>query len=279
MHTDPSRKAFPLSENAQTVTLNGVAYQFITTEDGSPSIRMWGTSSDGTMPPEAMHHCAGALSESLYIYGSLLEGLRAHGWWPPRILSIGLGCGYNEWIALAMMLHLQHSRNGHTAESADPCLYLESFEADSHLRETFQTWLIDKNILHEQITDPFSILFNDVLTRIAAHFELEAEQLKNWGRELYEGHQWIVRDRLDSKTHFERKFNAIFFDAFSTKANPKLWSDEFFDGFFLAAADVNCGFSTYAATGRLNRALKRAGFTLVPCQGFSGKRESTRAFR
>ncbi len=263
MQAHPSRKTFPLSDNAPTYTFEGTSYQFITTEDGSPSIRMWRSSIGAEMPAEAMHHCAGALSESVYIYGTLVDEVISRGW-PARILSVGLGCAYNEWIALARLLHTDCS-----AES----IYLESFEADPRLNGSFKLWLF------EEFSDPFSHLYTEVVNKVSNHFGLDAQNLKTFGRNAFEKEQWRIRDRLEKGLAFHTKFTAIFFDAFSTKATPELWSEPFLDWFLAQAADTNCGLSTYAATGRLNRALKHAGFVLVPYRGFSGKRQSTRAFR
>ncbi len=257
-----SAKELPLSSGAPTITQDGYSFQFIVTRDGSPSIRMWNVSdcAQEMKSPEAMHHCDGALSESLYIYGSLLEEpfLRDR---ELKILSVGLGCGYNEWIALAK---IKNTRSN---------VYVESFESNSFLRKNFTNWLI-KN-------DDSSVagLFSDVVARVAEHFKMREQELKDLGRELYNNNRWQIRERLDSTAQFQQKFNVIFFDAFSTKATPELWNDEFLDWLLASAADDPCGFATYAATGRLNRALNRAHFKLVPFRGFSGKRESTRAYR
>ncbi len=71
----------------------------------------------------------------------------------------------------------------------------------------------------------------------------------------------------------------FFFDAFSSKATPGLWNEEFLNQFLLRAPGKPCVFATYASTATLKKALKTAGFELKDQLGFGGKRESTRAYR
>ena len=257
-------KALPLSDGAPVFTNEGIAYQFIKTRDGSPSLRMWSADNHDRIgaqemrSAEAMHHCDGALSESLYIYGSLIEEVFFSSL---KILSVGLGCGYNEWIALAIM------------KSSNAEIKIESFESNPFLRKNFIEWLLRDN------DSMLAKLFEETLNCVARHFEICASDLKTQGRELLNKDLWRINERLDSTVHFRQKFNVIFFDAFSAKCTPDLWKDDFLDWFLATAADQPCAFSTYAATGCLNRALKRNDFALVPYSGFSGKRQSTRAFR
>jgi len=80
----------------------------------------------------------------------------------------------------------------------------------------------------------------------------------------------------DFKT--DKKFDVIYYDAFSVQHQPEMWSDE-----IIAHA---CGFLrpggtfvTYAITGKLKRAVKANNFTIEKLPGAPGKREMLRAFK
>lgn len=243
-------------------------YEFFTTADGSPSICL----SSDKYRPEAMHHREGALAESLFIYGEALNEALDLGC-PPRVLSVGLGCGYNEMIATAHVINSRWSEE----------FYLESYEGDENLRNGFLQWLQS-----DSPRDPLSLTnlqtqihhtFDQVLALVAAVFKMSPAFLKTQLLALKERRQLVIHDWLTSRTLFPKKFGMIFFDAFSSKSTPELWNEIFLIEFLHKAAAENCGLATYAATGTLNRALKKSGFTLRDQRGFSGKRESTRAFR
>jgi len=261
-------QSLPLSENAPTFVQDGVSYQFVKTEDQSPSLRLW----SDEQPPEIMHHSGGALAESIYIYGSLLSETLTRGWLPPKIASVGLGCGYNEWIAIATCLRA--GVNG---------VYLESFESNPILRQTFLAWVLeewpDDEMPNDPLTEHLVALFSEVLNVVAKQFEIGPTQLQICGRKMLTDRTWVMRERLEPTTQYFKPYTVIFFDAFSTKSTPELWSEEFLADFLSRASAEKCALSTYAATGRLNRALKNAGFELVDYSGFAGKRQSTRAFR
>lgn len=248
----------------------GTEYRFIATNDNTPSLIIGALH----QPTEAMHNSAGALSESLFIYGELLQETLRRGW-KPQILSIGLGCGYNEWITLAM-----------TEKILPNDFYLESFEANPLLRESFIEWL-SRNpsesavSMESELTVKSEILFlfKTVLHLVAAHFQQSPLALFEKGRKLFTDKQWIFREQLSADTIFNKKFNTVYFDAFSGKTTPELWNEAFLDTFLEAATDTHCGLASYAATGQLRRSLKKAGFNAESRPGFAGKRESTYAFR
>ncbi|MCB0351311.1 MAG: hypothetical protein KDD38_09025 [Bdellovibrionales bacterium] len=244
---------------------NQTQYDFFDTADGSPSICL----SSDMFRPEAMHHRQGALTESLFVYhGVLKEALEREC--PPQILSVGLGCGYNEMITVA------HFLNTETGLPVD--FYLESFEGDLQLRQVFNNWLIDQapdSPLEKSLSDTFE----RVSLLVAEHFFVEHELLKATLRDLIEAKKINIREWLTTETDFSYRFGVIYFDAFSGKSTPELWTEDFLFNFLARASAPQSGLATYAATGALNRALKRSGFILKEQPGFSGKRQSTRAFR
>lgn len=71
-------------------------------------------------------------------------------------------------------------------------------------------------------------------------------------------------------------FDLIYFDAFSVRHQPEMWSNEMIahSCSFLKVGGV---FVTYAITGNLKRALKACGMTLEKLPGAPGKREMLRA--
>lgn len=72
------------------------------------------------------------------------------------------------------------------------------------------------------------------------------------------------------------KFDLIYFDAFSVRHQPELWSDEIINKTcsFLKPLGI---FVTYAITGKLKRAVKAANCTIEKLPGAPGKREMLRA--
>ncbi|WP_412465674.1 tRNA (5-methylaminomethyl-2-thiouridine)(34)-methyltransferase MnmD [Pedobacter sp. KLB.chiD] len=78
--------------------------------------------------------------------------------------------------------------------------------------------------------------------------------------------------------HSDKKFDLIYYDAFSVQHQPEMWSDE-----IIAHA---CSFLkpggtlvTYAITGKLKRAVKACGFEIEKLPGAPGKREMLRAVK
>jgi len=74
----------------------------------------------------------------------------------------------------------------------------------------------------------------------------------------------------------EKRFDVIYYDAFSVQHQPEMWSDEIIAH---ACSFLKPGgtFVTYAITGKLKRALKACGFTIEKLLGAPGKREMLRA--
>ena len=251
------------------ITESQTSYDFFITADGSPSICL----SSSIYRPEAMHHRQGALSESLFVYhGVLSEALTRQA--PPQILSVGLGCGYNEMIAVA------HFLNAEQTQPFPQDFYLESFEGETEIRTAFLNWLNNKaeanpDELQKELRQTFSL----VADKVSAHFQLKTDSLRQKMLQLVNEKKFVLRDWLRDDTSFTHTFGVIFFDAFSRQSTPDIWSDAFLIRFLNKVAADRCGIATYAATGSLNRALRATQFERTEMPGFSGKRQSTRAFR
>jgi tRNA U34 5-methylaminomethyl-2-thiouridine-forming methyltransferase MnmC len=74
----------------------------------------------------------------------------------------------------------------------------------------------------------------------------------------------------------EESFDLIFFDAFSPKSQPELWTLSIFKQVYNL---MNLGgvLVTYCAKGQVKRDLKSAGFIVESLEGPPGKREMLRA--
>jgi tRNA U34 5-methylaminomethyl-2-thiouridine-forming methyltransferase MnmC len=234
------------------------AFQIFITRDGSPTL-VW-PGQNGAV--EKMHHSDGALSESLYIYHQALNEVLGRGW-PVRVLSLGLGLGYNELITLAQ---------AHKSGRED--LYIWSFEASSLLRDGFQAWLQDTAL------DPdLARAFTQAAAGVAATFDLSLATLKDIARNAFASGRLELRGKFPDDTSDIGACTCVYYDAFSKKLSPDLWIEEDIARHLESMTAAGCVLATYASTGALNRALKRLGFRLCDKKGFSGKRESTLAIR
>ncbi|WP_316830163.1 tRNA (5-methylaminomethyl-2-thiouridine)(34)-methyltransferase MnmD [Pedobacter aquatilis] len=76
----------------------------------------------------------------------------------------------------------------------------------------------------------------------------------------------------------DKKFDVIYYDAFSVQHQPEMWSDEIIAH---ACSFLKSGgtFVTYAITGKLKRAVKACGFSIQKLPGAPGKREMLRAVK
>lgn len=74
----------------------------------------------------------------------------------------------------------------------------------------------------------------------------------------------------------DKTFDLIYYDAFSPKEQPELWTETVFKKLY---ALLNPGgvLITYCAQGQMKRHLKSAGFTVKTLPGYGKKREMTRA--
>lgn len=238
-------------------------FQFVTTEDGSPSLRF--QDSAGEVFSESMHSLRGAFSETDYIYGTALRKTLEERL-PPSVLSLGLGLGYNEVLTAAIF----------TAGGAVADAHIESFEIDVELREYFAAWISDQR---ELVPNQFTEVYDEILKRSAQTAGIAPEKvletLKSW---LHRG-QLALRGPLHADTAIETSFSCFLFDAFSSKTTPELWQEDFLVTFFSRTCREGAVFSTYACTGALKRALRTCGFELQIREGFASKRDCTFAFK
>lgn len=222
-----------------------------TTADGSPTLVF--TRSDGYV--EKMHHTGGALSESLYIYREALR--EANG---RRVLSIGLGLGYNELITLAEFARLRIE---------DFKIY--SFEALPVLRDAFHDWAAGRE------DSALAAIVGDVAARVAT--EAGIENLRGLAAAALEDKRLELRGSFPDELAGTTQIDTVYYDAYSNKMDPELWVEALLTERLGPCLAPKCTLATYAATGALKRALKQLGFGLRDKAGFQGKRQSTLAVR
>lgn len=232
--------------------------EIYTTSDGSPTLS-W-QRADGYV--EKMHHSGGALEESIYIYHQAL-GLVLNEAPSARVLSIGLGLGYNELLCLS-----EFCKRGITNWR------IWSFEAHPDLRHEFADWLTSG-----QASSELSLVHEKLLNLIAQRLEVPVEEIRSTARAALQDGRLQLRHSFPDDIAEIDHANLILYDAYSKKMDPHLWDERALIEKLGPLLDDRCFLATYAATGSLNRALKGLGFSLIPKPGFLGKRESTLARR
>jgi len=81
---------------------------------------------------------------------------------------------------------------------------------------------------------------------------------------------------LNTKENFflNQGFDLIYYDAFSPKSQPELWTEDIFKSLY-KYTNKHGKLVTYCAKGDVKRALKASGFTIRAKPGPPGKREMT----
>ena len=235
-------------------------FNFITTQDGSPSLRF----KEGAEAfSESMHNLSGAFGETIYIYGRALDTMVEKGL-KPHVLSLGLGLGYNEILAAACL----------TKHSLTENAQIDSFEIDAQLREFFAAWITNKTIPKE-----FKEAYDQILERAAAQYDVSRQSIQGTLQRWLESDQLRLREALSLSSEFDRRYSCYLFDAFSSKTSPELWTEDFLKTFLTKTSERQAVFSTYACTGALKRSLRELEFELDIREGYSSKRDCTFATR
>lgn len=243
------------------------AYQIYTTGDGSPTL-FFTREADNYI--EKMHNAKGAYAESLYIYGDSLDSVldRAIDFSgnPLTIGSLGLGLAYNEIISVARLVKYQKTK------SQVVPYRLISFEKDQGLTNELLNWLNDQATV-------LKTHYDWILQQTAKDHDLTSSELKQTLKRSIDEKQWQIRGEFPQQLTPQDQFHLFYYDAFSNKMSPELWTDEVLNDFIRNHTAPKCLISTYAATGALKRALKINDFKLSPRPGFGGKRESILGIR
>ncbi len=257
-------------------------FEILWTGDGSPTLR-------SLLSPESMHHSGGAFEETQLIYGEPLRQVFAERESLTQnkvsVLSVGLGLGYNEILTAIEALE-STSKNASKNNCMPDQVFLCSFESQQFLTDSFMKWVFRRSdptsVLYDKIAQFF---INDLRNR--TYSLIEICDIQDWLQKSFDNQSWQLFGAIEpnwptgipEKNLEQLKFNCIFYDAFSAKSSPHLWQEDFLFHFFSQTAQEKCHVSTYACTGALKRALRKAGFTLDLQEGFRSKRNRTHAIR
>lgn len=93
----------------------------------------------------------------------------------------------------------------------------------------------------------------------------------------------LLKKRIDLLSYIgdglpDKKFDLVYFDAFSPEAQPELWKSPIFNFLFSAMAPGGI-LTSYSVRGDFRRSLQSAGFRVEKIPGPPGKRHITRAYR
>jgi hypothetical protein len=209
-----------------------------------------------------MHHSHGAFSETLYLYGECLK-LTFEKISQPRVLSVGLGLGYNEILVACYSI----AQKALVAQ-------LVTYEKDLVLRNEFLNFL--KN---PDSTSEFAGCYQTILGLFSRTFALDSTQVVLTLQQWQHDGVWQLNASWTPDLAPPVPFHSILYDPFSRKTNPEFWSQSNLSLFLNRWCGSPCVFSTYAATGVLTRALQSHDFVVNKRAGFGGKRECTMAVR
>ncbi len=194
---------------------------------------------------ECYHSKHGSIVEAEHVF--IRNGLLAENRKQFNILEVGFGTGLNALLTAQKAKQKKIAVNYHGIE-----LYPVSLD----------------NYTQLNFTDLIGI---DNLELLKLHdCSWEKEQIINDFFKLTKNK--IALENYTSK----KKFDIIYFDAFSPEKQPYLWSSEVFQNMYeLLNKD---GFLvTYCAKGIVKRTMKSVGFEIVVLDGPTGKRQMTRA--
>ena len=195
------------------------------------------------------HSTHGAIAESMHVFiDAGLNYLLAHHFRKINILEIGFGTGLNAILTLKWTREKSIPINYTTIE-LDPLLPIEY----AALNYADQLQLTHELLALHEAEWSVDIKIDDL-------FSIEKEKINLLAFES------------------SKKFDCVFFDAFSPVNQPELWTTEVFHKVY-AMMQPNAILLTYCSKSIVRKAMKEAGFEVTKIQGPWGKREMVRAIR
>jgi len=212
--------------------------QLYITEDGSHTL--YADNID-----ECYHSSHGALQESKHIF--IDAGLKKCHKKEISIFEVGFGTGLNALLALQ------------EAVNSDVSIHYCSIEK----------FPVEASVV-EKLNYP-SLLDSH------AKAWFEAIHQAPWNEEVLIHDRFVLEKLQGDFTDYQhkRKYDLVFFDAFSPEKQPEMWSESLFRKLYEWCAD-GAVITTYCAKGVVRRALQAAGFTVERLPGPPGKREILR---
>lgn len=233
-----------------------LGFELEKTQDGSPTLRQL------SLKNESMHHSAGAYSETEFIYTPSITKI-AQSINKPHFFILGLGLGYIEMIVARECLK-------YNLGPLD--VKISSFESSEPLRTLFWQWISNDY----KVENEFFRVYEEILQRVQP-VVCERNQIKEFLKKNFISFHGLKGNFGIESFPVLKSINCYLYDAFSSKTNLELWTEEFLFEFLNSTKSHLSLFSTYACTGNLKRALKKSGFQLNIQKGFSGKRDFTQA--
>jgi len=210
--------------------------ELIITKDGSHSLFVPDLN-------ENYHSVHGSISEAIHIFVN--SGLLSHPKKNINILEIGFGTGLNTLLTLENI----KSRKVHYTS-------LEPYPISSEI---------------------YNKLNFHTLTNSNSETFLKLHR-SDWEKEVFISENFTLYKTQTRLHNFisEKKFDVIYFDAFSPDKQTEMWTIKVFEKCFnLLNKD---GFLiTYCAKGIFRRTLKSVGLEVISLDGPPGKRQMTRA--
>ena len=201
---------------------------------------------------ENYHSKHGAVQESQHVFlqAGLKKAIEDHPGQAINVLEVGFGTGLNYLFSLAYCLENNITLN-YTGIEAFP-------------------------ISQEQLllTNYGQYVPAEIWKQFTAHYEAAVGNSLT----LFEKQQLTIAHSTLTEFHSDARFDVVYYDAFSVQHQPEMWTEEVLAHTcsFLKPGGI---FVTYAITGDLKRALKKAGLSIEKLPGAPGKREMLRAFK
>ena len=201
---------------------------------------------------EHYHSAHGALQESKHVFieAGLKHGLQKFGKPEIDILEVGFGTGLNFLLSYAYCYEIAKKLNYHSIEAFP--LTKETIKSTGYSEYVPQT-------IWSNFYDNYEAAIGDeAKLSSGCNLQIYHTTLQNFGN--------------------EKRFDVLYFDAFSVRHQPELWTNEMIAHAcsFLKPGGI---FVTYAITGNLKRAVKACGFDIEKLPGAPGKREMLRAVK
>ncbi len=236
------------------------------TQDGSPTLRLLPASQSPEERPESMHHSGGAYSESVYIYGEIINDAMkklSSQKEPLSILSLGLGLGYNELLVASLSIQNGIEKN----------FRLQSYEIVPELISSFLAFC------HGEILAPEVMqTYQKMMAFYEKNFRLSTAEILKALIQAWDDGRWEI-DKDFSVISEKESCHVLLYDAFSGKTNQNLWTEEFLTQKLMMCSAPDALFGTYACRASLKQALKNCNYEIHVRDGFLGKRNSTQARR
>ena len=196
---------------------------------------------------ESYHSLNGAVQESRHVF--IEAGLRQIQKEKINIFEVGFGTGLNALLtwgeAHQKMLQVSYDA-------------IEAFPLSKSIIETLNYKKIEPNLTSEAFLKLHETPWNKSF--------------------ILETNRFILQKIQNDFTNFNftKKYDLVYFDAFSPDKQPEMWNECLFRKIFQS---LHCQglLVTYCAKGEVRRCMQRSGFQVERLSGPPGKREMLRA--